>query len=60
MYWLANAAVVSATILTIVTAVLVHYEGLIYTAKAVVIRQHRSVVLQMPPSRGHRRLWLIF
>ena len=45
--WLANATVVGATILTVVAAVLVHYEGLIYTAKAVVAYQgkHRVRVL---------------
>ena len=45
--WLANATVVGATILTVVAAVLVHYEGLIYTARAVVAYQgkHRVRVL---------------
>jgi len=33
--WLANITVVGATILTVVVAVLVHYEGLIYIARAV-------------------------
>jgi len=45
--WLANATVVAATILTVVAAVLVHYEGLISTAKAVMAYQgkHRVRVL---------------
>jgi hypothetical protein len=34
--WFANAAVVSATVLTVVAAVLVHYEGLIITSKNVI------------------------
>jgi hypothetical protein len=45
--WLANATVVGATILTVVVAVLVHYEGLIATAKAVMAYhgKHRVRVL---------------
>ena len=37
--WLANAAVVAATMLTVVAAVLVHYEGLIF-ASTRVVRYH--------------------
>jgi ion channel len=45
--WLANSAVVAATLLTVVAAVLVHYEGLITTWKNVnAFRgKHRSKML---------------
>ena len=45
--WLANSAVVAATVLTVAAAVLVHYEGLIFTARWVVRYQgkHRVKVL---------------
>jgi hypothetical protein len=45
--YLANATVVGATLLTVVAAVLIHYEGLISTAKAVMAHhgKHRIRVL---------------
>ncbi len=40
-HWLANAAVVAATLLSVVLAVLVHYEGLVLTQRRIAREQVR-------------------